>query len=112
MTEADSTPQDKNAAEPGRSPFIERIIEASAKNKFLVVIFTIFAVAGGIYGLIHTPLDAILDLSDVQVIVYTDWEGLSPDLVKDHITYPISTFFIAVSKVKFVHGEWMFCMSF
>ena len=112
MTEADSTPQDNNAAEPGRSPFIERIIEASAKNKFLVVIFTIFAVAGGIYGLIHTPLDAIPDLSDVQVIVYTEWEGRSPDLVEDQITYPISTVFIAAPKVKFVRGESMFGKSF
>src|SRR6184192_3709849 len=112
MTEADSTPQDNNAAEPGRSPFIERIIEASAKNKFLVVIFTIFAVAGGIYGLIHTPLDAIPDLSDVQVIVYTDWEGRSPDLIEDQITYPISTVFIAAPKVKFVRGESMFGKSF
>src|SRR6266481_2341123 len=76
------------AQSPGPS-LIERIIEASAKNKFLVVIFTIFAVAGGIYGLIHTPLDAIPDLSDVQVIVYTDWEGRSPDLIEDQITYPI-----------------------
>ena len=112
MTEADSTPQDNNAAEPGRSPFIERIIEASAKNKFLVVIFTIFAVAGGIYGLIHTPLDAIPDLSDVQVIVSTEWEGRSPDLVEDQITYPISTVFIAAPKVKFVRGESMFGKSF
>ena len=112
MTEADSTPQDNNAAEPGRSPFIERIIEASTKNKFLVVIFTIFAVAGGIYGLIHTPLDAIPDLSDVQVIVYTEWEGRSPDLVEDQITYPISTVFIAAPKVKFVRGESMFGKSF
>jgi len=76
MTEADS--QDNSAAEPGRIPLIERTIEASAKNKFLVFIFTIFAVAGGIYGLIHTPLDAIPDLSDVQVIVYTDWKAARP----------------------------------
>ena len=94
------------------SSFIERIIEASAKNKFLVFIFTIFAVAGGIYGLIHTPLDAIPDLSDVQVIVYTDWEGRSPDLVEDQITYPISSRFIAAPKVKFVRGESMFGKSF
>jgi len=112
MTEADSTPQDNNAAESGRGPFIERIIEASAKNKFLVVIFAIFAVAAGIYGLIHTPLDAIPDLSDVQVIVYTDWEGRSPDLIEDQITYPISTVFIAAPKVKFVRGESMFGKSF
>src|SRR6266516_4879232 len=78
---------------------IERIIESSARNKFLILIFTIMAVAGGIWGLMHTPLDAIPDLSDVQVIVYTEWEGRSPDLVEDQITYPISTVFIAAPKV-------------
>src|SRR5213592_1724967 len=91
---------------------IERLIYASARNKFLVFIFAIFGVAAGIYGLIHTPLDAIPDLSDVQVIVYTDWEGRSPDLVEDQITYPISTVFIAAPKVKFVRGESMFGKSF
>ena len=55
---------------------IERVIEASARNKFLVIIFALFGIAAGIFGLIQrTPLDAIPDLSDVQVIVYTDWEG-------------------------------------
>ena len=82
------------------STFTERIIEASARNKFLVFVLTFFGVAAGIYGLLHTPLDAIPDLSDVQVIVYTDWEGRSPDLVEDQITYPISTTFIAAPKVK------------
>src|SRR5579871_5825068 len=91
---------------------IERIIEASARNKFLVFIVTIFAVGGGIYGLAKTPLAAIPDLSDVQVIVSTDWEGRSPDLVEDQITYPISTRFIAAPKVKFVRGESMFGKSF
>ncbi len=91
---------------------IERIIEASSRNKFLIFIFTVFAIAGGIYGLMKTPLDAIPDLSDVQVIVYTDWEGRSPDLVEDQITYPISTRFIAAPKVKFVRGESMFGKSF
>src|ERR1700733_2383444 len=91
---------------------IERIIEGSARNKFLVFIFTVFAIAGGIYGLMKTPLDAIPDLSDVQVIIYTDWEGRSPDLVEDQITYPISTKFIAAPKVKFVRGESMFGKSF
>jgi Cu(I)/Ag(I) efflux system membrane protein CusA/SilA len=102
-------------SEPAPAPastFIERIIEASARNRFLVVIFTLFAIAGGIYGLIKTPLDAIPDLSDVQVIVYTDWEGRSPDLVEDQITYPITTRFIAAPKVKFVRGESMFGKSF
>src|SRR5438477_7427134 len=95
-----------------RDPLIERIIEASARNKFLVFILTFFGVAAGIYGLLHTPLDAIPDLSDVQVIVYTDWEGRSPDLIEDQITYPISTVFIAAPKVKFVRGESMFGKSF
>jgi copper/silver efflux system protein len=91
---------------------IERIIGASARSSFLVVILTIFAVAGGIYALYQAPLDAIPDLSDVQVIVYTDWEGRSPDLVEDQITYPISTKFIAAPKVKFVRAESMFGKSF
>ena len=91
---------------------IERIIEASARNKFLVFIFTIFASRAAFTRLMHTPLDAIPDLSDVQVIVYTDWEGRSPDLVEDQITYPISTRFIAAPKVKFVRGESMFGKSF
>src|SRR2546425_12680409 len=97
---------------PLNETLIERIIEASARNKFLIFIFTVFAIAGGIYGLMKTPLDAIPDLSDVQVIVYTDWEGRSPDLVEDQITYPISTRFIAAPKVKFVRGESMFGKSF
>jgi copper/silver efflux system protein len=92
--------------------FIERIIEASARNKFLVFICTLFAIASGIYALYHTPLDAIPDLSDVQVIVYTNWEGRSPDLVEDQITYPISSLFIAAPKVKFVRGESIFGKSF
>jgi Cu(I)/Ag(I) efflux system membrane protein CusA/SilA len=91
---------------------IERLIEASARNKSLVLIFAIFGVAAGIYGLLKVPLDAIPDLSDVQVIVYTDWEGRSPDLIEDQITYPISTVFIAAPKVKFVRGESMFGKSF
>jgi Cu(I)/Ag(I) efflux system membrane protein CusA/SilA len=111
MTESDRIPFD-NAPAPKRETFIERTIEQSARNKFLVFTFTLLAVAAGLYGLIHTPLDAIPDLSDVQVIVYTDWEGRSPDLVEDQITYPISSLFIAAPKVKFVRGESMFGKSF
>ncbi|PYK02585.1 MAG: CusA/CzcA family heavy metal efflux RND transporter [Verrucomicrobia bacterium] len=91
---------------------VERIIEASARNAFLILILTVFGVAGGIWALTQTPLDAIPDLSDVQVIVYTDWEGRSPDLVEDQITYPISTRFIAAPRVKFVRGESLFGKSF
>src|SRR5438046_26563 len=92
--------------------FIERLIEASARNPFLILILTALGIAGGIWALTQTPLDAIPDLSDVQVIVYTDWEGRSPDLVEDQITYPISTRFIAAPRVKFVRGESMFGKSF
>ncbi len=121
MTEAEPILRSEVGASPTRGPtdsvdrremFIDRVIERSARNKFLVFIFTIFGVAAGIYGLLHTPLDAIPDLSDVQVIVYTEWEGRSPDLVEDQITYPISSVFIAVPKVKFVRGESMFGKSF
>jgi Cu(I)/Ag(I) efflux system membrane protein CusA/SilA len=91
---------------------IERIIEASARNKLLVVIFVLLGVAAGIWAIQRTPLDAVPDLSDVQVIVYTDWEGRSPDLVEDQITYPISSRFIAAPHVKFVRGESMFGKSF
>src|SRR5438445_6643049 len=96
-----------------RSTFLlERVIEASSRNTFLILIMTIFGIAGGLWALRQTPLDAIPDLSDVQVIITTDWEGRSPDLVEDQLTYPISTRFIAAPKVKFVRGESMFGKSF
>jgi copper/silver efflux system protein len=91
---------------------IARVISVSARNPFLVIVLTILGVAAGIYALYQTPLDAIPDLSDVQVIVYTDWEGRSPDLIENQITYPISTKFIAAPKVKSVRGESMFGKSF
>src|SRR6184192_901980 len=112
MIEAEPISRNEVAAAGKSETLTDRIIERSARNKFLVFVFTIFAVAAGFYGLMHTPLDAIPDLSDVQVIVYTEWEGRSPDLVEDQITYPISTVFIAAPKVKFVRGESMFGKSF
>src|SRR5207247_11405770 len=112
MIETEAISRNEVAAAGKSETLIDRIIERSARNRFLVFIFTIFGVAAGIYGLVHTPLDAIPDLSDVQVIVYTEWEGRSPDLVEDQITYPISSVFIAAPKVKFVRGESMFGKSF
>src|SRR5712672_3859474 len=99
-------------ATPLPPTLIERIIAASARNAFLIFILAVLAIAGGIFALKQTPLDAIPDESDVQVIVYTNWEGRSPDLVEDQITYPISTKFIAAPKVKFVRAESMFGNSF
>ena len=105
------TPTEQNNSRGG-PPLIERLIEASARNRFLVLLLTLAAVAAGLWSLARTPLDAIPDLSDAQVIIYTDWEGRSPDLVEDQITYPISSRFIAAPKVKFVRGESMFGRSF
>src|SRR2546426_9021554 len=91
---------------------IDRIIEYSARNRFLVLLLVFFATAAGVWSLYTSPLDAIPDLSDVQVIVFTDWPGRSPDLVEDQITYPIISTMIAAPNVKYVRGESMFGYSF
>lgn len=83
---------------------IEKIIEASAKNKFFVFLIVIFLGAWGIWALKNTPLDAIPDLSDVQVIVYTPWMGRNPTVMEDQVTYPIVTTMISAPKVKSVRG--------
>ena len=83
---------------------IEKIIEASAKNKFFVFLIVIFLSAWGIWALRNTPLDAIPDLSDVQVIVYTPWMGRNPTVTEDQVTYPIVTTMISAPKVKSVRG--------
>ena len=83
---------------------IEKIIEASAKNKFFVFLIVIFLSAWGIWALRNTPLDAIPDLSDVQVIVYTPWMGRNPTIIEDQVTYPIVTTMISAPKVKSVRG--------
>ena len=83
---------------------IEKIIEKSAANKFLVFLVILFLSAWGIWALRSTPLDAIPDLSDVQVIVYTTWMGRNPSIVEDQVTYPITSTMLAAPKVKFVRG--------
>ncbi|HEY4613070.1 MAG TPA: efflux RND transporter permease subunit, partial [Bacteroidota bacterium] len=70
---------------------IERIIEYSARNKFIVFALLAFIVGWGLWALSNTPVDALPDLSDVQVIIFTEWMGRSPDLIEDQITYPIIT---------------------
>ena len=91
---------------------IERIIGWSADNRFLVFLGTFFALAWGAYAVINIPLDAIPDLSDVQVIVFTEWPGRSPDLVEDQVTYPIVTSLISAPQVKVVRGYSFFGLSF
>ena len=83
---------------------IEKIIEGSARNKFLVFLMVIFLSAWGLWALKNTPLDAIPDLSDVQVIVYTPWMGRNPTIIEDQVTYPIVTTMISAPRVKSVRG--------
>ncbi|HSG30483.1 MAG TPA: CusA/CzcA family heavy metal efflux RND transporter [Thermodesulfobacteriota bacterium] len=91
---------------------IEKIIEYSAKNKFITILGVLFISAWGFWAMSNTPLDAIPDLSDAQVIVFTEWKGRSPDLVEDQISYPIVTTMIAAPNVKFVRGQSFFGLSF
>src|SRR5438093_7977811 len=83
---------------------INWIIEFSVRNKFFVYLFTLFAIAWGVWAAYNTPLDAIPDLSDPQVILYTQWGDRSPTLVEDQITYPIVTSLLSAPKVKVVRG--------
>jgi Cu(I)/Ag(I) efflux system membrane protein CusA/SilA len=82
---------------------IRRIIEFSAHNKFLVLLLTAAALAGAIYATRHIPLDAIPDLSDTQVIVYSRWDR-SPDVIEDQVTYPIISAMLGAPKVKAIRG--------
>ena len=82
---------------------IGRIIEFSAKNKALVFLLVGFAVAIGVWSMRNVPLDAIPDLSDTQVIVYSRWDR-SPDIMEDQVTYPIVTSMLGAPKVKAVRG--------
>ena len=91
---------------------IARLIDWSARNMMLVLIATVFAVAGGIYALRHLPLDAIPDLSDTQVIVYTNYPGQAPQVVEDQVTYPLTTAMLTVPKSKVVRGFSFFGVSF
>ena len=91
---------------------IERIIDWCASNRFLVFTGTVILVAWGIWAMTRTPLDAVPDISDVQVIVSTEWMGRSPDLIEDQITYPIVTALISTPRVKAVRGFTDFGISY
>ncbi|WP_394846806.1 efflux RND transporter permease subunit [Pendulispora brunnea] len=92
--------------------WIARLIAACAHRPFLTILMVVALSAWGVASLRKTPLDAIPDLSDVQVIVFTEWMGQSPDLVEDQITYPISAALVSAPKVQAVRGTSMFGMSF
>ena len=91
---------------------IARVIAWSARNLLLVLFGTGFAAAAGFYALIHLPLDAIPDLSDTQVIVYTEYAGQAPQVIEDQVTYPLATAMLTVPRSKVVRGFSFFGVSF
>jgi Cu(I)/Ag(I) efflux system membrane protein CusA/SilA len=91
---------------------IERLIAASARNLFFVGLGVLVVVGLGIWAIGSTPLDALPDLSDVQVIVFTEWKGRAPSLVEDQVTYPIVSTMLSAPNVKVVRGYSYFGMSF
>jgi Cu(I)/Ag(I) efflux system membrane protein CusA/SilA len=91
---------------------LARIIQWSGRNPFLVLLATLFVVIAGSVAVMKTPLDALPDLSDVQVIVYTEYPGQAPQVVEDQVTYPLTTAMLAVPKSKVVRGFSFFGASF
>jgi len=82
---------------------IEKIIDFSARNRFVVIVFAAAAIVGAVYALKNIPLEAIPDLSDVQVIIYSRWDR-SPDIIEDQVTYPIVTAMLGAPQVKAIRG--------
>ncbi len=91
---------------------LERLIEWSASNRLLVLLLTGLVAAGGVVATYNTPIDAIPDLSDVQVIIQTEWPGQSPIVVEEQITYPLATALMSVPYAQTVRGYSMFGSSF
>ncbi len=100
------------AGDTGSLGLLERLIGFSARNWLLVLMLVIASAAWGYRSLVNTPLDAIPDLSDVQVIVFTEWPGRSPDLVEDQITYPLTSTLLSAPDVRFVRGQSFMGLSF
>jgi Cu(I)/Ag(I) efflux system membrane protein CusA/SilA len=89
-----------------------KIIEWSTRNKFMVALATLLVTLGGVYAVTKTPLDALPDLSDVQVIIFTEYPGQAPQVVEDQVTYPLTTAMLSVPKSKVVRGFSFFGASF
>ena len=83
---------------------LARLIDGSARNPILVILFVLLLASWGLWAGFQVPLDAVPDLSDVQVTIYTEWQGRSPTLIEDQVTYPIVTSLLAGPKVKRVRG--------
>lgn len=113
------SPQQSNAGEGNKKQknesekfMIEKIIDYSARNKFIVILLYLIIIGWGIWAVSNTPLDAIPDLSENQVIVFTEWMGRSPQLVEDQITFPLVTALQGVPEVEAIRAQSMFGMSF
>ncbi|MBI5888534.1 MAG: efflux RND transporter permease subunit [Deltaproteobacteria bacterium] len=92
---------------------LKKIIEISIRNRLVIILFTLFAVGWGVWTIFYrTPIDAIPDLSDAQVIIYTEYAGQAPQVIEDQITYPLTTAMLAVPKAKVVRGYSFFGSSF
>ncbi len=90
---------------------IKWIIECSVRNRFFVIIITLAIIATGLWSMLNTPVDAIPDLSDVQVIIYTEYPGQAPQVVEDQVTYPLTTAMLSVPFAKTVRGYSFFGFS-
>ncbi|NQX38040.1 efflux RND transporter permease subunit [Pedobacter steynii] len=91
---------------------VHKIIEWSMRNRFVVLVLSLGLFVWGIYAVKKNPIDAIPDLSENQVIVFTEWMGRSPQLIEDQVTYPLVTNLQGIPKIKYVRGSSMFGMSF
>lgn len=98
-------------SDQNKEGLISKLIEWSINNKFLVIIFTVAIIALGIWALLTTKVDAIPDLSDVQVIIMSEYEGQGPQIVEDQVTYPLTTKMLSVPFAKDVRGFSMFGLS-
>jgi Cu(I)/Ag(I) efflux system membrane protein CusA/SilA len=91
---------------------INAVIAWCAKNRFLVIVAVLFAIGAGVFAVRRISLDAIPDLSDVQVIVFTEWPGRAPTIMEDQVTYPIVSTLAAAPRVKYARGQSFFGLSF
>ena len=96
----------------GKKHMLNNLIDWSGRNRFLVLLATLFIVLAGVFAVLRTPIDALPDLSDVQVIVYTEVPGQAPQVVEDQVTYPLTTAMLSVPKSKVVRGFSFFGASF
>jgi len=98
-------------SDQNKDSIIAKLIEWSINNKFLVIIFTLALIAAGLWAVNETAVDAIPDLSDVQVIIYTEYQGQGPQIVEDQVTYPLTTKMLSVPFAQNVRGYSFFGFS-